>query len=844
MVRASAKDGGAVFHPAKDTDKSSPQRRYASGKARDPAQGATWSSKDLETVLAVLQAACDEDRTESLASALGVPVGAVRSLSPGWADAAALRQLKAGGSGWRKDPPSGAWVFAERDGNGRLIGLSLRTEDGRKGFAKDAKRGLVVPAGLARLPDPVLVVEGASDVAACVALGLAAVGRPSNASGTDQLAQMLHGRDLLICGENDAKDTGAWPGRDGAEKVARSLAFEWDQPVCWSLPPDRAKDIRSWLNTQVAAGLDLDNEVRAREAGARLLAELQTVMTEMRPEKLSVAEKIVRLAIERYRLGMSDCGEPFAAPIDGPVIALTFRGSRDALRASLAKEYRAIYHRTPNASALSDALTVLEGEAMDAEPELLALRIATLPDSNDRDGFPGPGADGIVIDLGDLTGRAVVVRPGTWEIVDQSPVLFRRTALTGPLPEPERDGDLTELRNLLNCDDESWPVLVGWLVAALMPSIPHPILMLGGEHGTGKSSAARLLGSIVDPSPAPLRSVPRDTEGWAMAAAGSWIVTIDNVSGIPLWWSDALCKVVTGDGWIRRQLYTDSSLVVLRFKRVVILTSIDAGALRGDLGDRLLLVDLKPIPDNQRRTEAELDGIAASMNPNVFGALLDLLASVLKELPHVALHRLPRMADFARVLAAVDRAAPDLTMGKALLLYLGQGDRIAETVVEGDSVAEAVQSLIEREETWSGTSGELLSHVEPTNKPKDWPRNGQAMTGRLKRLRPALQTIGVRIDIPKTRTNRGRIITISRAEESCNRSSPLSPTSQNGLAEQAGTLDGDQPLSVRDDPVRSTTPDRHTKIGMFDTQSITRDDSDNHDDVKQDLSADECWGTM
>jgi len=34
----------------------------------------------------------------------------------------------------------------------------------------------------------------------------------------------------------------------------------------------------------------------------------------------------------------------------------------------------------------------------------------------------------IVLDLGDASGRAVLIRPGTWEIVDRSPVLFRRTA--------------------------------------------------------------------------------------------------------------------------------------------------------------------------------------------------------------------------------------------------------------------------------------------------------------------------------------------------------------------------------------------------------------------------------
>ena len=88
--------------------------------------------------------------------------------------------------------------------------------------------------------------------------------------------------------------------------------------------------------------------------------------------------------------------------------------------------------------------------------------------------------DGIVLDLGDSQGQAVVVRPGGWEVVRTSAVLSRRTALTGPLPLPERGGSLDELRTVLNVTDATWPLVRGWKVAACLPNIPHPVLMLGG----------------------------------------------------------------------------------------------------------------------------------------------------------------------------------------------------------------------------------------------------------------------------------------------------------------------------------------------------------------------------
>ena len=160
---------------------------------------------------------------------------------------------------------------------------------------------------------------------------------------------------------------------------------------------------------------------------------------------------------------------------EGPAIALMFRG-RDALRSKLAKSYRQRFGKTPTASALADALTTLEGEALDADPEAVAIRVAQLPSdgSDDLDGRTQTSLSGVVLDLGDASGQAVVVTPNGYTVVERSPVLFRRTALTGVLPVPAKAGDLNALRGLLNVTDESWPLVVGWLVAACIPDIPQP----------------------------------------------------------------------------------------------------------------------------------------------------------------------------------------------------------------------------------------------------------------------------------------------------------------------------------------------------------------------------------
>jgi len=720
-----------------------------------------------------------------LAADLGVSLASLDAVPIGWADAKTLREMGASGEGWPEHYPDGAYCFFERSGDGRLVGAGLRAVDGRKGSPsgkRGSKRGLIVPTTLGILPDPILVVEGASDVLAALTLGIAAVGRPSCNAGADDLARLLKGRTVLVVGEHDVKPDGRWPGRDGAESIALRLASTWRFKVAWTLPAN-AKDIRAGLQERITGGLDPSDAHACRVAGRELLAELNAAAVEVEPEKVSMAERLVRLALEHYQIGRTESDEPFAVELDGPNIALMFKGSRDALRSKLTRDYRRATNRTPNASALTDAMTALQGEALDAEAEPVALRLA------EHDG-------GIVIDLGDAEGRAVVVGPGSWEVVDRSPVLFRRTALTGALPVPERGGDISELRRLLNATDESWPLVLGWSVAALIPSIPHPILMLGGEQGTGKTTLAWMLVCVIDASPAPLRSQPREPEAWAMAAAGSWAVCIDNVSVIPGWWSDALCKAVTGDGWVRRKLYSDSELSVLEYRRVIVLTSIDVGAMRGDLGDRLLLVDLERIDDSNRLTEAELKARYRDAKPRIFGALLDVLAGVLAKLPALEVPALPRMADFARVLAALDSLG--VVDGSALKTYLNQRGRIAGEVVDADAVAVAIARMVESCGLWSGTAGELLTTLGPPQPvPKDWPGSPRAMAGRLRRIAPALRAVGIELDYDRAQTrDRSRIYTIRQVVQ------PIVQTVQQCPDEKcagvADGLDGSIPKSSED----------------------------------------------
>ncbi|WP_333768203.1 ATP-binding protein [Streptomyces sp. IBSBF 2435] len=463
--------------------------------------------------------------------------------------------------------------------------------------------------------------------------------------------------------------------------------------------------------------------------------------------------RLVELARDRYDLITSDDGRPYAIERTGPNIALPLRG-KAGLRQRLARLFTDSYNgEVPSQSALADAMTVLEGIASDDDPVPVHLRVGT-----------DPASGTIVIDLGSTDGRAVTVEPERWQTVPRSPTVFRRSGAMAPVPVPVRGGDgLARLHGLLNMDQDTFRQLVGWLVAAWIPHIPHPILTFKGEQGTGKSKTAQMVVNLIDPSPATKRSQPRDVKTWATQAFSSWALCLDNISTIPPWLSDTLCKAVTGDGIVDRALYTDDDVVVLTFRRVLAMTTIDAGALAGDLAERLLMLDLQLIDPDRRRTEEELDSAFEAVRPAVLEALLDLLSYVLAVLPYVELSTMPRMADYARVLAAVDQVQGWNTLDA----YLATSVNVATDALEGDPFGRAVADFTDNWCTWSGTAGQLLELLTFGDgpRPPGWPKDATRASGRLKRLAPLLRSIGITVDDTQRSQDRHRqrLLVLSRA---------------------------------------------------------------------------------
>jgi hypothetical protein len=253
--------------------------------------------------------------------------------------------------------------------------------------------------------------------------------------------------------------------------------------------------------------------------------------------------------------------------------------------------------------------------------------------------------DAIYIDIGDEHWRAVEVTANGWRMVAEPPVKFFRKMGQTAFPIPQHGGKL-RLGKFLNVKPRNEILVLTWLSYCLRPNGPFLILALLGVQGSGKSTATRALRLLLDPSIAALITSPQSERDLAIAASGSHLICMDNLSEITPTLSDAMCRIATGSSYRRRKLYTDVDELILTYKRPQVINGIEELPQRSDLLDRSLLVRLEAIGEDRRRSEAELWNEFDRSHPQFFGALLDTVSAGLARAGSVSLPTLPRMADF------------------------------------------------------------------------------------------------------------------------------------------------------------------------------------------------------
>ena len=422
----------------------------------------------------------------------------------------------------------------------------------------------------------------------------------------------------------------------------------------------------------------------------------------------------------------------------------------------LSRKYYGATGSTPNSQALQDAFSVLGGKALfDGTDHLVYTRLA------EHEGA-------IYLDLVNEQWEVVEITPTGWKVTADPPVKFRRARGMLPLPLPQKDGRIKDLRRFVNVTDADWPLVVTWLIAALRPSGPYPILTLHGDQGSAKSTLARVLRGLVDPNKADLRSTPKDDRDLIIAATNGWLIVLDNLSHIQEWLSNALCRLATGGGFGTRTLYENDEETLFDAQRPAIINGIEELATRGDLLDRSIPLYLPSIDDDNRRPEKQFWPDYYAARPRILGVLLTALSMALQNVDTISLSKLPRMADFALWASA---AAPALGISQPIFLNAYQSNRESanELALEASPVAQPLTTLLEDGE-WEGTATQLMKELnqkvdEATQRLKAWPSSGRALSNALRRLAPNMLAKGIEVEFSREPHSRRRIVSLRKGSD-------------------------------------------------------------------------------
>jgi hypothetical protein len=265
-----------------------------------------------------------------------------------------------------------------------------------------------------------------------------------------------------------------------------------------------------------------------------------------------------------------------------------------------------------------------------------------------------------------------------------------------------------------------------------------------------------------------VRALSREERELMIAANNSYLVAFDNLSGLPVWLSDALCRLATGGSFAVRQLYTDDEEMLFEAARPILLNGIEEVVSRPDLGDRAIFLTLEPIGDAQRRSENELWCEFEIARPRILGALLDALAHGLRAIGGAQLEQLPRMADFAIWATACETALwPAGTFARA---YAANRRAAIESIIEADAVAACVRTIMVGRTIWTGSASDLLrlcaeSAREDLARGIGWAKNPRALAGRLRRAQTFLRTLGIEIAFSREGRTGMRMIRVSTGAE-------------------------------------------------------------------------------
>jgi hypothetical protein len=450
------------------------------------------------------------------------------------------------------------------------------------------------------------------------------------------------------------------------------------------------------------------------------------------PQEKSLANKVMELIIKDCELVHNEQKEPY--------VIVNKSGIRQVfdVRSKSFSDWISNKYYTSKKSALSEASlkTVVSTLAGKAVYEGKTVEIFTRIAKTEQ---------GYWLDLCNDKWEAVLINKAGWKVLSGNTIpLFSRSNSMQPIPTPIAGGSIDPLWDLVNIPVEVRLIVVAWLLECLREDTPHVVMEFVGEQGSAKSTTQKLLKMLIDPNIANLRAAPKKVEDVWIGAINCHLISFENISYLGQEYQDALCVMATGGAHATRTLYTNKEEVIIELRKPIILNGITVNVTAQDLLDRSLHIELQPVKSRLQSKDVEED--FAHQYAQIVGALLDQFVSALEVLDNVTIADTdkPRMVDFAYLGEAVFQAN-GYADGTFIELYMSMRQKGVYRTIESLPVGLALLTYLEnRPEGWSGKLIELLAQLN-AQKPSgetNWPKSAKGMGDVLRRLSPALRTLG------------------------------------------------------------------------------------------------------
>ena len=290
------------------------------------------------------------------------------------------------------------------------------------------------------------------------------------------------------------------------------------------------------------------------------------------------------------------------------------------------------------------------------------------------------------------------------------------------------------------------------IVSYFIPDVPHVGNCVNGPKGSAKSTFHKLVKLLIDPSAVLVLDLPSDKNELLQVLFHHYVVWFDNINYLPNWISDLFCRVITGAGAQKRQLYTDDEDIVYRLLRVLGFNGINIAAVKEDLLDRLVLLQLESISPENRKSQDQLYEEFNKDKPFLIYEILKALSKAINIYPTIAPPKLFRMADFTKWGCAIAEAL-GYTHQEFLDAYEGKcNDQIKEAVYN-DLLGSVFYDFMENKKEWSGKASDLFQNLKGhakflgvSTRVKEFPKAPNILARRLNLLLESLNKLGITIE--------------------------------------------------------------------------------------------------